>query len=712
MQDIMDTGITLVENISKTRKVLPMEAIYILHPNKESVSRLLKDFTSNPKHYTSAYVYFTVACSDELLRQISTSGCLKSFKALSVLNIGFLPVESHIFSVNCHDTAWLYTCPLDRVSNMSMRLESLAEQIASVCVLLNEFPKVRYRKRTCNLELAKLIQMKLAKHKEDSPQFGQGTHKDRSILLLLDRGFDPLTPLLHDLTLQPLVRDLKETEDDYYRYGNDQEFELTDKDKLWKELRNEHIADVSRTLPTRLRMFAESKQHFLASKKKADDIARATGGGVSTCDDSSVCSSPGFVNYGADVPSGSSSISSASGNASSLRALQTMVREMPQYQKEAASYNALVSMTDFCLSACRENVNAICAIEQDLSMGQTAQGDVLANPMMSLVNILKPDSMSEVVRFRLLLIYIISQGGISETNLEKLLDYARLSLTYKTLVAAMSSVIGARLIISAGGSFDSPLYRGLPDLASAPPFIQHFLPIKGKRLRDVDENSYALSRWVPYLDDILEKCISDTLDSQCFPYLLNSHASRPQTGALLQIPDQSAFSGAGDVRGPSARFRAHSPQPGSVGGPGGASSPADVSIQQRPGSGRIRTVNVPEDIYGRSRMSEHCGPRLIVFIVGGATWPETRVCYSVTQRCVETRLAASDKSSSSITTSKGRSSFGRHSRKSDAPSPAPNLHLLRNGGGTGWNWEVILGGTGVITPKQFISNLQNLAEYC
>ena len=44
--------------------------------------------------------------------------------------------------------------------------------------------------------------------------------------------------------------------------------------------------------------------------------------------------------------------------------------------------------------------------------------------------------------------FLIFLGGIMESNLEKLLDYARLSLTYKSLVAAMSSIVGARLISS------------------------------------------------------------------------------------------------------------------------------------------------------------------------------------------------------------------------------------------------------------------------
>eukprot|EP00108_Taenia_solium_P005697 TsM_000885800 transcript=TsM_000885800 gene=TsM_000885800 len=623
--------------------------------------------------------------------------------------------------------AWLYTCPVDRVPDMNNRLENLAEQIATLCVTLNEYPKIRYRKRSCNLELAQFIQLKLSKHKEDNPQLGQGLHKDRSILLLLDRGFDPLTPLLHDLTLQSLIRDLKEIEGNSYKYGKGQDYELTDKDKLWRELRNDHIADVSKSLPTRLRMFAESKRHFLASTKKADEIASGASSlrGSQESINSISTTSSGVVNYGADVPPDSNSNTSKLSSAAHLRALQAMVHEMPQYQKEAASYNALVSIADYCLSACRENINNICTVEQDLVMGQTAHGDALPDPMMSLVNVLKPDSMSELDRFRLILIYIVTQGEILEANLEKLLDYARLSLTYKSLVAAMSSIMGARLISSINGSFDSPLFRGLPSLTSAPSFIQYYLPIKGKRLRDVDENSYALSRWVPYLDDLLEKCISDSLDSQCFPYLPGVQGSLSKVGSSLKSPDQLAAPTSSDLRGPSARFRAPSPQPpsatgtGGIGGSTGGIPPSpDLRNRQSQGSDSGRSTTISDDsIFGQTSMSDHCGPRLIVFVVGGITWPETRICYSITQRCVEARLAASDRSSGPTMAmpTKNRVHLGKHSRRSSgfsmSSSASSNQHVLGNGGGTGWNWEVILGGTGVLTPKQFIANLQNLADY-
>lgn len=101
---------------------------------------------------------------------------------------------------------------------------------------------------------------------------GKGPEKAQSQLLILDRGFDCVTPLLHELTLQAMIYDLLPVVKNVYPFvpapnADEMQLLLDENDKLWVELRHQHIFAVSEQVNKKFIEFSQS-QHMTRTKNQ------------------------------------------------------------------------------------------------------------------------------------------------------------------------------------------------------------------------------------------------------------------------------------------------------------------------------------------------------------------------------------------------------------------------------------------------------------
>lgn len=186
-------------------------------------------------------------------------------------------------------------------------------------------------------------------------------------MLILDRGFDLISPVIHDFFYESLVYEFKDIGDEgelmigQTNEGSGKMAFLNDQDDLWVRFRNKHIAEVHGAINNEVRTVAAE------SKKKV---------GTGSTEDMS------------------------------LQDMAEVIRSMPKYEEMMKKYHIHMelinkSITEFTTN----NLRKLIALEQDIISGLDSKGNKINN-----TNIVKEMStlskhLRQIDYLRLLMIY-------------------------------------------------------------------------------------------------------------------------------------------------------------------------------------------------------------------------------------------------------------------------------------------------------------------
>ncbi|CAL5022175.1 unnamed protein product [Urochloa decumbens] len=565
MADITEEGVSLVEDLYKRRQPLPsLDAIYFIQPTKENIVMFLSDMSGRSPLYKKAYVFFSSPVHKELVAQIKKdSSVLPRIGALSEMNLEYFAIDSQGFTTD-HERALeeLFSENAEGSHKYNACLNTMATRISTVFASMREFPRVHYRvAKTINAStmttLRDLVPTKLAagvwnclaKYKTTIPEFPQ---TETCELLIVDRSIDQIAPIIHEWTYDAMCHDLLCLDGNKYVHEvpskngsatEKKEVLLEDHDPVWLELRHAHIADASERLHDKMTNFV--------SKNKAAQLHQTRNGGeVSTRD------------------------------------LQKMVQALPQYSDQIDKLSLHVEIAGKLNNIIREQcLRDVGQLEQDLVFGDAGTKE--------LINFLRTQlGVSRENKLRLLMIYAALNPEKFESDKgAKLMQLAGLSADDMIAVNNMRCLCGPDTKKSSGGGFTLK-------------FDVHKKKQAHRKERTGEESAWALSRFYPVLEELIEKLSKGELPKDEY------NCMNDPSPSFHGLPTSSS------VR----------------------TSPAH-SMRSRRTGGTWARPRGSDDGYSSDSVLKHAssdfkklGQRIFVFVIGGATRSELRTAHKLSSK--------------------------------------------------------------------------------
>ncbi|KAJ3216032.1 vacuolar sorting protein VPS33/slp1 [Dinochytrium kinnereticum] len=569
MHDILEENVTLVEDISRKRTSYSQkEAIYFITPTIDSVKALVEDFSRPKPMYAAAHVFFTSALSDELFAIIKKSAItIQYLKTVRELFVDFLAHDHHVFSVDSSNSLFALYNPIDPATQQ-LELTSIAKKLVSVLSTLGERPFIRYYDPSGE---GTSFSYRLGMALENELEELQKNDTDFPPKSLYKRAIMILAERPFDL-MAPFLHEFT-----YQAMINDLLVTEGGKYVYHSEgsedgLKQKATLDESDSIYMLIRYwhFAEAVEYIRDTFNRflTENKAALTALGHDE-------SLEGIQN---------------------LNQLKDTLTSLPEFQDMKSKFSVHINICQECKSLFeRRRLDSLAAVEQDLATGETADGKIPKNIIINMGPLLDDPSIQAYDKLRLLILYIIAQEGIMDADRRRLLEASKLSLEDSQAITNLG-LIGVKLTSNSDKKKKKEANKYSYHTRTAE-------KRKKKKKKGDDELPYDLSRYVPMVKYLLEEPLPEDIGSSKSTASAKSH-SRAASNPLQPLPNAGNPYSLRTTR-PSWATKAKS------------------TFSSGNDSSSVKMATAEEEEYRRN------GPRIILFMLGGATFSEIRACYEV-----------------------------------------------------------------------------------
>jgi len=480
MYDIMENKVTLVEKLILNRQPFAdMDVIYLALPTQQAAQRISDDFSSrSTAKYANVHIFFLENVGNDVFGIIQSNALLISkVKTFKEVYLDFLAVESNIFHFDIPSALE----KLYGVQAVHDFPSFLGQKLANFCITLNEHPCIRYQgSSSFSRDIATSLHQTITQYKRANSDwfcYGDDKHNDRerAQILILDRSFDPLSPLMHEYTYQAMTNDLLEVSDGVISYkattnrGVEEEKQaiLNENDEFWLELRHAHIAKVIEVI-----------------KERMNDIIQNNAG---------------------------AQLAKKSGANMDISTMAAAVKSLPEYQQTTTKLAEHVSITTQCMNTfTRQGLINISRVEQTISTGIDEDGkEIKGAKLFQLVAETLQSPMDSSLKMRLLAVFYVSQRNLpgGQDFIRQAFSIARISTTDQQAINNFDRILASTVVPAAvedkaksGGMFSSIFGGG-----------------KVQKIAATVEGEYTDTRHVCLLRAYLEQLMQASLPQDRFP---------------------------------------------------------------------------------------------------------------------------------------------------------------------------------------------------